>query len=45
MQYGQCPTRLESGQRCPRSAMHRGPCKPTRRERKAARNLQRSADR
>jgi|GEM_PF-4788171 len=26
MQYGQCPTLLDSGERCNRSAMHRGPC-------------------
>lgn len=34
MQYGQCPTLLESGERCTRSAMHTGPCNPTGTQRK-----------
>ena len=34
MHYGQCPTLLESGERCSRSAMHKGQCSPTRTQRK-----------
>jgi hypothetical protein len=29
MQYGQCPTLLENGERCIRSAMHHGLCNAT----------------
>jgi hypothetical protein len=35
--YGQCPTILEAGTQCPRSANHKRPCGPTRAQRKAAR--------
>ena len=43
MQYGQCPGRLETGQRCERSANHRPPCRPTRAQRLAARLAERDA--
>lgn len=41
MQYGQCPGRLETGDRCERSAGHRPPCRPTRAQRWTARLAER----
>ncbi|MBF8291062.1 MAG: hypothetical protein HW391_2030 [Chloroflexi bacterium] len=40
MQYGQCDGRLEKGERCDRSVGHRPPCRPTRAQRRALRQIE-----